>query len=161
VATPKPILILADLKAKIAAIATGVVNGTGAYKTTVKTVEVIPRTWTWTTVAEFDRPFVGIIPLTERQQNQAGNWKRCILPFAIIALVAEVDGDAKMAAMFNLEDDLVAAIEGGPNGENTRRGGDAVSSTVTGIDREFINDPIQGALKIDLDVVYNRQTWST
>ena len=102
-ATPSRKLIIDNLKTVLESITVG--NG---YKSTIKTVEVLAKTWLQT--PEVVRPWLGIVPQETTYQHLPAGRVRSILKIDIIGHVANGSYAQKRERLANLLDDIFAAV---------------------------------------------------
>lgn len=154
-ATPTRNLILEDIATSLAAI-----DGTGVFKTTVKTVERHVKEWD--SVGAQEMPWLGFMPIRTLYEHQPGTVVRSVMEIAIVGHVNE-DTDAKKSdSISDLIDDVWEALN-----VDTTRSGNAVMTTVTESETDE-GDPDtidskggSGSTVIRLNVVYNRSQRAT
>ena len=148
-ATPSRKLIIDNLKTVLESITVG--NG---YKSTIKTVEVLAKTWLQT--PEVVRPWLGIVPQETTYQHLPAGRVRSILKIDIIGHVANGSYAQKRERLANLLDDIFAAVN-----VDTTRDGNAISTTVVRSETDEGAPEAEGTIVVGLDVVYMRTTGST
>lgn len=160
-ATSQRQAILQDVEASLRAIIAGNPVAPpglppGAFKTTVALATRIPRTWSPTTVAPSDTPFIGILSGTDRITYLPGNEMWRDWDMHLICLVDGATGEDKLQAIDSLEDDITAALSA-----DTTRSGNAVRTNIVAVDRDDLAEANQVAMTIQVQVRYYRSVGET
>lgn len=153
--TPLREAILDDVQTTLEGIT--VANG---YKTTVVTVERVIRHWG--DVGSSLRPWLGYMSQPQRFTHQPFGQMRTVMPLYIAGHITASTKAAAAAALTNLEDDIIAALEA-----DTTRGGNAVMTHIIS-QQDDAGDPdtvdsqgVSGTLELIAEVVYQRDTGSS
>lgn len=154
-ATPARKLILDDIDTALKTISVA-----GGFKTDVATVE---RGWReWSDVGAGEMPWIGRAVVETRPEHLPGRLIRPVMSLTIAAYVNNGETDATEAAISDLHDDIIAALE-----KDTTRAGNAIQTTwVATRSDEFAPDRIDsqggvGQVLMDFEVAYLRTTGST
>lgn len=132
------------------------VFGPVLFKTTVKSVEIVPRTWVPTLVAPDSTPMIGIMSGIERKSHLPGGMIWCDWQLLLSIFVDESDGLTRLALLDNLEDDIIAALSA-----DTTLGKAAVRTTFIETDRDDVAALPQGTMKMLVETRYYRSVASS
>ena len=136
------------------------IDGSGDFKTTVSKVERRFREWSDVGIGEM--PWLGYKTGVSEAEHQPNSFIRVRLPVTVIGHVNVADPELTEAALSDLEDDVIAAVN-----LDTTRGGNAVQTTWLGSEADENHPDRQdhrggsGTIRIELQVLYERTTRST
>ena len=146
--TPRRTNILLDVKATLDTII--VANG---YKTATVTVEQYVRPYE--DVPQAQRPYIGFATGMEIPEHRPFGGMHWTIPVVVVGYVYASDWTARSAAINNLVDDVIAALE-----TDTTRGGYAISTSIKGLETNESDPDSQGDgyLIMDFEIAYERTT---
>lgn len=149
-AAPTPIGILADLKTTLEGIT--IANG---YKTDVNKVRNVILTWE----GARERPEIGIYSERTGFAHMPFHEMRSTMTVRLVAHVDAATSDARVTAIENLSDDMIAAVMLAPT-----RAGCAIDTKITGYTTDQ-NDPDAldsrgwgATMVMTLEIMYDRTT---
>lgn len=152
--------ILGAVRTQLQGIIAGATVAAGypdVYRSTVKTVSLVPRSWTPTQIPADSTPFIAVQSGEDRVEDLPGNmqwrnWQLLISCF-VDNPSANPDEISRLSPLDDLETDVQAAL---CMWSNTTLGGNAVRTKVIAVDRDDLAETNQGAVRLLVETRYYR-----
>lgn len=148
--------ILTAVQAQLQAIVAGAPVTSGypdVYRTTVRTVELKPRSWTPTQIAPDTTPMIAVQSGEDRPEDMPGQMQWRNWQLLLSCFVDNADPIARLGQLDDLEADVQAAL---CFWSNTQLGGAATRVRITAVDRDDLAESNQGAVRLLAEVRYYR-----